>query len=70
VRQSAQGLSSTTAMRAEPIVKMLPPDSVPASHKSRLEESSVSESASVVYLGVDMPPHLFMTKLWPLKAGA
>ncbi len=36
--------------------KMLPPDSVPASYKSRLQESEVSESAFMVYLGVDIPP--------------
>jgi len=70
VRQSAQGLSSTMVMRAKPILKMLPPDSVPASYELRLEESSVSESPSVVYLGADMPPLLFTTIHWPLKARA
>jgi len=37
-------------------LKMLPTDSVPPSYKSRLQESSVSESAFMVYLGVDIPP--------------
>jgi len=37
-------------------LKMLPPDSVAASYRSRLQESSVSESAFMIYLGVDIPP--------------
>jgi len=37
-------------------LKMLPPDAVDESYKSRLREAKVSESAFMVYLGVDIPP--------------